>query len=297
VHGCFLGQSSCDDGRHAVFLEFDKAIHSALLIRKKRTRRRAGKRVLIAESLALLRYRMYRFCRARGLGKVCWRTQQHAGRRTIVGLAQSPLVMTALPRWPRRNDNIGNPKDQRRSHDDDDDGDYRNSWPQAPSVGCLHIGRGSNNGHRVSDWLRCPHAVTVQLRHGLALEVPTPAKTRGRQHIETWIILPRSRPLGSESIARAMIRAHREFAGFRCRGLPDSELNRIPSRRWRQPVGGNGFSCVILRRSVLAQTVLQHVRPTPDCDPNLYHWLSGTPWKARIDWRVECEHRGTAGIW
>jgi hypothetical protein len=55
-------------------------------------------------------------------------------------------------------------------------------------------------------------------------------------------------------------------------------------------VAGNGFGCVILRRSVLTQTVLQHVRPTPDYDPNFYHWLSSTRWRARLDWRIECEH-------
>jgi len=55
-------------------------------------------------------------------------------------------------------------------------------------------------------------------------------------------------------------------------------------------VGGNGFGCVILRRSVLQQTVLQHVRPTPDYDPNFYHWLADTPWQARVEWRVTCDH-------
>lgn len=55
-------------------------------------------------------------------------------------------------------------------------------------------------------------------------------------------------------------------------------------------VGGNGFGCVILRKSVLQQTVLQHVQPTADYDPNFYRWLAGTRWKARVDWNTECEH-------
>src|SRR5262245_25051333 len=56
------------------------------------------------------------------------------------------------------------------------------------------------------------------------------------------------------------------------------------------PIGGNGFGCVILRRSVLQQTVLQHVGPTPDYDPSFYHWLAGTPWQTRLDSGVVCDH-------
>ena len=55
-------------------------------------------------------------------------------------------------------------------------------------------------------------------------------------------------------------------------------------------VGGNGFGCVVLRRSVVGQTVIQHSTPTGDFDPNFYYWLSKTHWKARLDWGVECEH-------
>ena len=55
-------------------------------------------------------------------------------------------------------------------------------------------------------------------------------------------------------------------------------------------VGGNGFGCVVLRRSVMQQTVLQHVQPTGDYDPNFYRWLAGTNWNARYDWRLMCEH-------
>ncbi|MBI3866830.1 MAG: glycosyltransferase [Planctomycetia bacterium] len=56
-------------------------------------------------------------------------------------------------------------------------------------------------------------------------------------------------------------------------------------------VGGNGFGCVLLRKSVLQQTVLQHVQPTGDYDPNFYHWLCSTGrWRALVDWSVECEH-------
>lgn len=55
-------------------------------------------------------------------------------------------------------------------------------------------------------------------------------------------------------------------------------------------VGGNGFGCVVLRRSVVGQTVIQHSTPTGDFDPNFYYWLSRTRWKAQLDWGVECEH-------
>jgi hypothetical protein len=41
---------------------------------------------------------------------------------------------------------------------------------------------------------------------------------------------------------------------------------------------------------MLQQTVLQHFHPTSDYDPNLYRWLAGTAWKARLDWSVESEH-------
>jgi hypothetical protein len=55
-------------------------------------------------------------------------------------------------------------------------------------------------------------------------------------------------------------------------------------------IGGNGFGCVILRRSVIRQTVFQHAAPTADYDPNFYHWLASTSFTARLDCRVECEH-------
>ncbi|HEY2251508.1 MAG TPA: glycosyltransferase [Planctomycetaceae bacterium] len=56
-------------------------------------------------------------------------------------------------------------------------------------------------------------------------------------------------------------------------------------------VGGNGFGCVMLRRSVLRETVFQHALPTGDYDPNFYHWLTRTKWQARLDCRILCEHR------
>ncbi len=62
-------------------------------------------------------------------------------------------------------------------------------------------------------------------------------------------------------------------------------------------VGGTGFGCVILRRSLLRQTVFQNATPTEDFDPNFFSWLStqrtpaGNRWLARLDCRVECEHR------
>lgn len=59
-------------------------------------------------------------------------------------------------------------------------------------------------------------------------------------------------------------------------------------------VGGNGFGCVMLRRSVLRQTVLQHAAPSGDYDPNFYHWLAGTRMKARLDRSILCDHRSPA---
>lgn len=55
-------------------------------------------------------------------------------------------------------------------------------------------------------------------------------------------------------------------------------------------VSGNGFGCVVLRRSVLQQTVFQHVQPTDDYDLNFYRWLAGTRWQSWIDWRLVCQH-------
>ena len=55
-------------------------------------------------------------------------------------------------------------------------------------------------------------------------------------------------------------------------------------------VVGNGFGCVLLRTSVARQAVIQNAAPTADFDPNFYQWLSGTPWRAKLNWTIECAH-------
>jgi hypothetical protein len=60
--------------------------------------------------------------------------------------------------------------------------------------------------------------------------------------------------------------------------------------RGLQTVGGNGFCCVILRRSVLRRTQFTHLGPNGDFDAAFYDWLSETRYQARLNWTVECEH-------
>ncbi|MCY2966178.1 MAG: glycosyltransferase [Planctomycetota bacterium] len=63
-----------------------------------------------------------------------------------------------------------------------------------------------------------------------------------------------------------------------------------PPARQLMPVGGNGFGCVMLRQSVARRHVFQCESPTSDYDPNFYFWLASTPFRALVDWRVECHH-------
>ncbi len=75
-----------------------------------------------------------------------------------------------------------------------------------------------------------------------------------------------------------------------CQQMPKS-----PETETRQ-IYGNGFGCVILRRSVIRRHVFQNATPTNDYDPNFYHWLTTQspngrgPWIARLNCRVECAH-------
>lgn len=59
-------------------------------------------------------------------------------------------------------------------------------------------------------------------------------------------------------------------------------------------VGGNGFGCVVIRSSVLRDTVLHHGGRRGDFDPNFYADNPG--WTAKIDWDVRCDHAGD-GFW
>ena len=60
--------------------------------------------------------------------------------------------------------------------------------------------------------------------------------------------------------------------------------------RGLQTVGGNGFCCVMLRRSILRHTRFTHLGRNGDFDAAFYDWLAGTKYQVRMDWSVECEH-------
>ena len=55
-------------------------------------------------------------------------------------------------------------------------------------------------------------------------------------------------------------------------------------------VGGNGFCCTMLRRSVLRRTRFTHLGRNGDFDAAFYDWLATTDHQARIDWSAQCEH-------
>ena len=57
-----------------------------------------------------------------------------------------------------------------------------------------------------------------------------------------------------------------------------------------QQVGGNGFGCVILRRSVLRDTLFTATLDIPAYDNAFYHRLAATRFKAKLDWSVQCDH-------
>lgn len=59
-------------------------------------------------------------------------------------------------------------------------------------------------------------------------------------------------------------------------------------------VGGNGFGCVIIRGEVLRQTIFTASIDFAAYDNAFYYRLPLTGLRAKIDWSVECEHRGAA---
>jgi cellulose synthase/poly-beta-1,6-N-acetylglucosamine synthase-like glycosyltransferase len=63
-----------------------------------------------------------------------------------------------------------------------------------------------------------------------------------------------------------------------------------------QTVGGNGFGCTILRRSVLREHVFTAELETPDYDTAFYRRLRGTKWVARVDWSCLSEHAGVPAV-
>lgn len=54
-------------------------------------------------------------------------------------------------------------------------------------------------------------------------------------------------------------------------------------------IGGQGFGCVIVRKSVLDEHVIHH-GGRGDYDPTLYSELRGTRWRAKVDWGCEVGH-------
>ena len=54
-------------------------------------------------------------------------------------------------------------------------------------------------------------------------------------------------------------------------------------------IGGQGFGCVILRKSVLDDYVIHH-GARGDYDPTFYAELRGSRWRAKVDWRCEVGH-------
>ena len=59
-----------------------------------------------------------------------------------------------------------------------------------------------------------------------------------------------------------------------------------------QVIGGQGFGCVILRKSVLEKHVIHH-GGRGDYDPTFYAELRGTRWRAKVDWGCEVGHGST----
>jgi hypothetical protein len=65
------------------------------------------------------------------------------------------------------------------------------------------------------------------------------------------------------------------------------EQNRLIKQPGRglQTVGGNGFCCVMLRRSVSRRTRFTHLGRNGDFDAAFYDWLAGRGRQARITGR------------
>lgn len=84
------------------------------------------------------------------------------------------------------------------------------------------------------------------------------------------------------------------YVAWTWRGDVPLHLVKDPScpRSGVEVVGGNGFGCTILRRSILKKIRFvsdgrHHLR---NADIRFYDWLRSTPWKALIDWDLECDH-------
>jgi hypothetical protein len=69
----------------------------------------------------------------------------------------------------------------------------------------------------------------------------------------------------------------------------DGRAYAKPGRRLER-VGGNGFGCTILRRSVLHDHVFAPLAAIEDYDTAFYRRLQSTPYMAQVDWTCECQH-------
>jgi glycosyltransferase involved in cell wall biosynthesis len=58
----------------------------------------------------------------------------------------------------------------------------------------------------------------------------------------------------------------------------------------RQVIGGNGFGCVILRRSVIGAHPFTTYMDLDDYDIAFYRRLAETPFVAKVDWDCVCQH-------
>ena len=64
------------------------------------------------------------------------------------------------------------------------------------------------------------------------------------------------------------------------------------SHKGTEFVGGNGFGCTMVRRSVLKKMrmVTSGEFNLRNFDMRFYDWLRGTPWKPKVNWDLICDH-------
>ncbi|MDB5339083.1 MAG: kfoC 1 [Planctomycetaceae bacterium] len=71
----------------------------------------------------------------------------------------------------------------------------------------------------------------------------------------------------------------------------DRNVRHYPSRgTGLQPVGGNGFGCVVLRGGLLRDTVFTATQIPADYDRAFYHRLLSLGLAAKVDWSCHCQH-------
>lgn len=60
-------------------------------------------------------------------------------------------------------------------------------------------------------------------------------------------------------------------------------------------VAGNGFGCVVIRKSIACETVFHNGGATANYDQEFYRWLNRTPWRAVLNCDVVCAHLDKRG--